>query len=96
MQKGNDSLLKEVLQEFLQSPAIRPRYNQLRTREAWNAVVGATAAQYTTSLKLKETELTIEIISAPLRQDFLFRKTELIRLLNEHLGEILIKSIEIL
>jgi hypothetical protein len=96
MKKGNDAILKDVLQEFLESPAIRPRYNQLRVRDAWNELVGNTAVQYTNSLKLKEGELIIEITSAPLRQEFLFRKTELIRLLNENLGENLVKSIDIL
>ncbi len=96
MKKDNDSILKDVLQEFLQSPAIRPRYNQLRVRDAWNIIVGTTAAQYTTSIKLKETELIVEITSAPLRQEFLFRKSELIILLNEHLGEKLVKTIDIL
>lgn len=96
MKKGNDAILKDVLQEFLESPAIRPRYNQLRVRDAWNEVVGNTAAQYTSSLKLKDGELTIVIASAPLRQEFLFRKTELIRLLNEKLGENLVNSLDIL
>ncbi len=96
MKKDNDSILKDVLQEFLQSPPIRPRYNQLRVSDAWNIIVGTTAAQYTTSIKLNENELIIEITSAPLRQEFLFRKNELIKLLNEHLGEKLIKTIDIL
>lgn len=96
MKAGNDAILKDILKDFLESPSIRPRYNQLRVSEAWNAVVGTTAASYTKSVRLRDEEVTIEIESAPLRQEFLFRKVELLRLLNQKLGEELVKTIEIL
>ena len=95
MRQNTESSLKDALQAFLQSKTIRAKYNEIRVRSVWEACMGKITARYTTQINLRGTVLHLTVSSAPLRQDLLLRKNEIVQLLNEKLEEIVVQSIEI-
>ncbi len=93
---GDESLLKDVLHDFLNTREVRQKYNEVRLRQAWLEVTGVTAERYTEKVTLKKNGvLRVDISAAALRQDLVFSRTSLIAQLNAAVGETLVKELEI-
>jgi hypothetical protein len=93
--KTNDAPVSAILREMLQSKIYNTKINEVRIRLAWQKVVGEITARYTDSLVFKNGTLTVTLTSAPLRQDLVYKKMELIQALHAELNEQMIKTIEI-
>ncbi len=86
MRSGNDKPVGELIEQLLDAYRLRDKLNEVKLRHAWERLMGDAIARRTTRLRLHRGELTIEVASAPLRQE-LFNGRERIRtVLNEDLG----------
>lgn len=83
----------EALQQLMKKSGWTPKVAELRIREEWEQIAGKTIAKYTRDLKVFNGTLTIYTDVAPLKQELNMGREQLIKTINEYLGETAIKEI---
>lgn len=83
----------EALGLLMKRSGWAPKVNELRMRQEWEAIVGKTIARYTRNLLLIDTVLTIYTDIAPLKQELLLGKDQLVVRINEHFEERVVTDI---
>lgn len=83
----------EALNILLERSRWKPKVTELRMREEWIQVVGKTIARYTRNLHLNNGILTIYTDIAPLKQELMLGKEQLIIRINEYFGERVVTDI---
>ena len=85
----------EAINLLMQKSGWKPKVNELRLREEWETIMGKTISKYTRNLYLNGEKLIIYTDVAPLKQELLLGKEQLVARINEHFGEKLISEIVI-
>ena len=83
----------EALNLLMQRSGWKPKVNELRLREEWEAIVGKTISKYTRNMLLQGTKLTIYSDVAALKQELYFGKEQLIARINEYFAETVVTEI---
>jgi len=83
----------EALNLLLERSRWKPRVTELRMRNEWETIVGKTIAKYTRNIYLKDKILTIYTDVAPLKQELMVGKEQLIHRLNEYFKEAVVSDI---
>ena len=87
--------LGDALRKFLHQSPLKGSVQALQIEEVWGKIMGKTVARYTDSIKIHGQTLYIETAVAPLRQELLYQKEQIIRRVNEALGEVVVKEVVI-
>ena len=92
--KHNDRNIREVLGDMIEgNKKLQKGYSTVRIREAWKKEMGEIIYSYTQKLYYKDGVLTVNLTSAPLRNELSMSKDKVIDLLNKACGEPIIKSV---
>lgn len=92
----NDKPIKQVLEDLMSSnKKIGKGYATKRIKVAWKEKMGPTINSYTKKIFLSKGCLYINITSAPLRQELSMSKANIIEMLNQELGAVMIKEVVI-
>ena len=71
----------------------KPKVNEVRMRDEWEAIVGKTIARYTRNIYMKDTTLTIYTDVAALKQELLLGREQLVININEYFKETVVTTI---
>lgn len=71
----------------------KPKLIALRMRDEWEEITGKTIAKYTRSINLYNKVLTINTDVAPLKQELLLGKEQLMARINEYFNERVVEEI---
>ncbi len=82
----------EALKQFLKESKLKPGIQALEIEEAWEKIMGKTIAKYTDSIKIINQTLFIKSSVAPLKNELIYQKENIILRVNEMLGEKVIKK----
>jgi hypothetical protein len=85
--------LKDAFESFLKVYNLKSKFNESYLVTYWEKIMGASIAQRTEKIYIKNGILYLRISSAPLRQELVLAKTKLISLLNAEIGEEIIKEV---
>ncbi|WMJ71748.1 DUF721 domain-containing protein [Cytophagaceae bacterium ABcell3] len=91
--KADTSPLKECIEEFLKNSPISKRYQETRITSNWERIVGKTIAARTSEIFVKNQVLYLKINSAPLKSELSMAKAKMTQLINNELGEEVVKEI---
>ncbi|HZH70832.1 MAG TPA: DUF721 domain-containing protein [Flavobacteriaceae bacterium] len=83
----------DVLKEFIDHNNLKKGIEKINVDEAWKNTMGPAIVKYTTTLKFEHPTLYVQLSSSVLREELSYGKTKIIKLLNEELGEELIKNL---
>jgi hypothetical protein len=95
MKKKNDVSLQEAMQDMLRKYRLEPQLNETRVKMLWEKLMGKTISTYTANIKIRKNVLYLTILSAPLKHELSFGKEKIKSLLNDAMGEELIKEVVI-
>lgn len=95
MRNTNEKSLAELLHQFSANRKISEGLLNARIREAWVSEVDKPIRSRVNDISFKNGVLELKVNSAVLRRELLFRKQEIIELLNRKLGEELICEINL-
>lgn len=96
IRKTNQVSLSEAINQFLEQNHLREKIDEVSLHKAWVEIVGQNIEKYTDKIQIKNTELTIYITSAAMRNELAYN-TEKIRIkVNEFFGCEKIKTIKLL
>jgi hypothetical protein len=87
--------MQEAIQQFLSKSRLKGELQALRIEEIWEKIMGKTIAKYTDKIQIINQTLFISSTVAPLKNELLYQKEKIIELVNEALGEKVIKEVVI-
>ncbi len=87
--------LGDALRKFLDNSRLKGSIQALQIEEVWEQIMGKTIARYTDKIQIHSSTLYINTSVAPLRQELLYQKENIIQRVNEALGERVIKDVVI-
>lgn len=90
---GEEVSIKDVLKSFVSENKLDKGLQQVQVVDAWNNLMGPAIVKYTNSVKLNRNKLYVELSSSVLREELGYGKQKIITLMNEELGEEIIKEI---
>jgi predicted nucleic acid-binding Zn ribbon protein len=85
----------DALREFMDKSRMKPRLTEVRIRENWEQIMGKTISRYTEGIQLIDGKLLISTNVAPLKQELSYSKDKIIKLVNEMLGEPVVREVVI-
>lgn len=90
---GEEVSIKDVLKSFVSENKLDKGLQQVQVVDVWNNLMGPAIVKYTNSVKLNRNKLYVELSSSVLREELSYGKQKIITLMNEELGEEIIKEI---
>jgi len=85
----------EALQQFLKKSRLKTGVQAVQIEEVWEKIMGKTVAKYTDKLQIIGSTLFITTSVAPLKNELLYQKDKIIQMVNEALGDKVIKEVVI-
>ena len=83
MKRTNDRVLKDVIQDLLDTYHLREKSNEIKLVQQWEQLFGKTIAKYTTKVFVSNKKLFLTIDSAPLRQELFYSRDKMMSRINE-------------
>jgi len=83
------------MRQFLNQSRLKGSIQALQIGDAWEMIMGKTIARYTDKIEIHGHTLYISTTVAPLKQELLYKKDRIIELVNEALGEKVIREVVI-
>lgn len=87
--------LQDAMQHFLKSSRLKNGIRAVRIEEIWESIMGKTVAKYTDKLQITGDTLFISTQVAALKNELLYQREQIIKRVNEELGEKAISKIVI-
>lgn len=87
--------MKDAMKQFLNQSRLKGDVQALQIEEVWDKLMGKTISKYTESIKIIHHTLFITTSVAPLKQELVYQKENIIKRVNEALGENTIKEVVI-
>lgn len=93
MKRTNAETVGEIISRVLKAENLDGRLDEQRLVSLWPEVVGAVINRYTSQRYIKDHVLYVHLTSAPLRNELLMHRSQLIESLNEIVGSKVITDI---
>jgi predicted nucleic acid-binding Zn ribbon protein len=93
MRQSEVSSLREAIDAYLSAYRLKDRYQEAGIVVSWADLMGAPIARYTKRIFIKEKTLFVEISSAPLKNELLMSKNQIIKILNQNAGGSLVEEV---
>ena len=87
--------LGDALKYFLNHSRMKGSIQALQIEDVWEQIMGKTIAKYTDKIQIQGKTLYITTSMAPLKQELLFQKDNIVKRVNEILGEHVVKDVVI-
>ena len=90
---SNTNTLSSLIRKILRNPKLSERLDKLDVLEVWNDIIGPNLQKYVTDSKVYKQKLHVKLKSSSLRNEFSYKKTEIINQINSRLGKKIIVDI---
>lgn len=90
---SEEKSLKDILEDFKNKKTLSKGFTQMAIEEAWHSELGPAIKNYTVSLQLNRGKLFVKLSSSTLREELSYGKQKIIEMLNEKVGEGVVKEL---
>ena len=90
---SNMTSLSNVMRKILKNPKLSKRLDNIKIIEIWNELIGSNLQKYVLDSKVYNGKLFIKLKSSTLRNEFTYRKSELLKQINKSFGKKIIEDI---
>ena len=92
--RENDSFsVKDLMQFFIKENNLSKGMQKIKIEETWNRMMGPGVATHTTSVKLQNRTLVVNLNSSVLREELSYGKDKIVKMMNEEIGDDLISKV---
>ncbi|ALU74416.1 DUF721 domain-containing protein [Tenacibaculum finnmarkense] len=92
--RENDSFsIKDLLGSYIKEGSLKKGFQKIHISEAWTKLMGAGVTSYTTEVRLQNGTLIVRLSSSVLREELNYGKDKIIKMMNEEMGENLVKKL---
>lgn len=86
--RENDSFsIEDLMKSFIKENNLSKGMQKMKVEETWIKMMGPGVATHTTSVKLQNKTLIIQLNSSVLREELSYGKDKIITMMNEEIGE---------
>lgn len=85
--------LKDLMKDVIKDNNLSKGMLQISVEEAWAKLMGNGVVSYTSKVELNGSTLIVNLKSAVLREELSYGKEKIIKMMNEELGEPIIKKV---
>tara|TARA_Y100000996_G_C22497409_1_gene632945 strand:- start:494 stop:802 length:309 start_codon:yes stop_codon:yes gene_type:complete len=85
--------INKILDLFIEKANLKNGLNEIKVKKAWEKSFGLNINKYTLKIKLKNSNLIINLSSAALKEEMNYEKKKILKILKKELGEEIIKKI---
>ena len=85
--------LSNVMRKILKNPKLSKRLDNIKIIEIWNELIGSNLQKYVLDSKVYNGKLFIKLKSSTLRNEFVYKKSELLKQINKGFGKKIIEDI---
>ena len=95
MRRSNSNMnsLSTIMRKILKNPKLSKRLNNIKIIEIWNELIGNNLEKYVLDSKVYKGKLFIKLKSSTLRNEFTYKKSELLKQINNRFGKQVIDDI---
>ena len=93
MRRNNINTIGQVIKKLIGNNKLSKRLDDLNVLDVWNNIIGKDLEKYIKSTKLVDDKLHVKLRSSIVRNEISYKKTELIKRINEKLSKVVIKDI---
>tara|TARA_B100000475_G_scaffold174273_1_gene137556 strand:- start:25 stop:321 length:297 start_codon:yes stop_codon:yes gene_type:complete len=95
MRKSSSNMksLSNVMRKILKNPKLSKRLDNIKIIEIWNELIGSNLQKYVLDSKVYNGKLFIKLKSSTLRNEFAYKKSELLKQINKSFGKKIIDDI---
>jgi len=93
MRRNDAESVGMLIRKFLRQEGLETPLNEKRLIDSWGEVMGAAIASMSKALYIKNQVLYVEVTSAPLRQQLMMGRQQLVNKLNQQVGAQVITNI---
>ena len=86
--ENNSSSVKDLMQSFIKENNLSKGMRKLKVEETWAEMMGPGVMAHTTSVKLQNKTLIIQLTSSVLREELSYGKDKIIKMINEELRKL--------
>lgn len=92
--RENDSFsIEDLMQSFIKENNLSKGMQKMKVEETWGKMMGPGITTHTTSVRLQNKTLIVQLKSSVLREELSYGKEKIIKMMNEEMGEELIKKL---
>ena len=92
--RENDSFsIEDLMQLFIKENNLSKGMQKIKVEETWMQMMGPGVATHTTSVKLQNKTLIIQLSSSVLREELSYGKDKIIKMMNEEMGDEVIQKL---
>ncbi len=85
--------LSTIMRKILKNPKLSKRLDNIKIIEIWNELIGSNLEKYVLDSKVYKGKLYIKLKSSTLRNEFTYKKSELLKQINNRFGKQVIDDI---
>ena len=95
MRRSNSNMnsLSTIMRKILKNPKLSKRLDNIKIIEIWNELIGSNLEKYVLDSKVYKGKLYIKLKSSTLRNEFLFKKSHIIKEINSKFGRKVLNDI---
>ena len=95
MRRSNSNMnsLSTIMRKILKNPKLSKRLDNIKIIEIWNELIGSNLEKYVLDSKVHKGKLFIKLKSSTLRNEFTYKKSELLKQINNRFGKQVIDDI---
>jgi hypothetical protein len=90
---NEENTLSDVLKEFVTTYKLHDGIVKVDVKTAWFKLMGNGVVNYTEEVVLKNNTLYVKLTSAVLRDELAYGKEKIIKMINEEIGEEVVKAL---
>jgi hypothetical protein len=87
--------LGDALKDFIKNSRLKSGVQAVQIKDAWEKIMGKTIANYTDNIQISNGTLFITTSVAPLKNELIYQKENIIARVNELMGEHIISEVVI-
>ena len=85
--RENDSFsVKDLMQSIIKENNLTKGMQKIKVEETWHKMMGAGVSTHTSSVRLQNKTLIIQLTSSVLREELSYGKDKIIKMMNEEVG----------
>ena len=92
--RENDSFsIEDLMKSFIKENNLSKGMQKIKVEETWNKMMGPGVATHTTSVRLQNKTLVIQLTSSVLREELSYGKDKIVKMMNEEIGDDVISKL---
>ena len=91
--ENESNSLKDLLNVFINEGKLKKGFQKIHIDEAWAKLMGSGVVAHTNSVKLQNGTLIVSLDSSVLREELGYGKAKIVSLINEEMGEPVVKKV---